>query len=1093
MRNAGSWRRSLVEDLTALKEAYGPISMTPSALLDTELVLTVMRDHFPGQDPQLAWAVLNGYSFPALERLSDDARRSLILARLHLPWLIGRGAWLDHLESYRNLPSPYPLYSLDGCNITEKANTVLLERREAIRSALCTPPPWKEHPSRYASSGRYQFYLRRERHEVEIPPRAASIAGHSFTSLEWPRNSHREPILVSLTNLQEEARWMDRSAPPGSPANQLWEERLQTIRLRLVSDKGLRESDALPLNGLLHLIGMVGSGKSSLFTVLAVHLARRGYRVTLVQSDVASLLREHAIFTALSHADTISLRSVPLVGRSTRMSHLNRLHTTETLSAGASLSREHPAFPFLSTVCPLDGLRRDVQPILPGEEPCTRLYPLEEEDTENRRRDCPLMPSCPVHLPTRSLAEARIWLATPASLLASGPQQPLVPENIRNVEMIMRYSDVVLVDEADLVQVQFDDRFAPMEVLVRGHGESWLDRLAVQVSRQVYRSGRPLVGKHSGLDRWLIAHDNTQRAVNRLYILLRESAATRNWLGNTYFSRDRLIQRLADELEPLLLPVEEFKHLAWGFSESPLAGYTEVEGLRAWYSAVHLEMLESDTPVALKQLESWLKKTILPSLDVEQRLIEQLAHHLLIMLLVIVLDYAMQDMIVQWPAAEALDLDRGAGGLFYHPSGDLIRMVPEPPMGAVLGFQYYDGQSNGDGELRFFHIRGLGRWLLYHLHDTLERSDHIAGPHVVLASGTSWAPSSWRYHVHVRPGAVLLPQKTETEGSSGDYREPIRCFYEPLPDPDKPGKYLTVSGLPEIEQRLHSLRTMIGALSRPQAFAPSLFDTELASLPAERQRILLVVGSYTEAYAVGEALTDILSSQRDTPHEEVLTLIPDSEGEGEDEWQAPSGKLPRSMLNYMPKRPARFLVAPLQSIERGHNILVGQRAAIGSVYFLVRPYPVPGDIHAAIHKLNTWAIRYVPTLSDPQATIAGRRLRQQAAWRWDRVLEEKSGYQGLGDDDRTALLWTQFVLVWQCIGRLLRGGVSARVHFVDSRWAEKSAEGQQDTERTSMLVGFRRIMQQALADSDPANRSIAEVLYRDAADAFAQVEGVHYA
>ncbi len=1068
--------------------------MTALAILDAELVLTVMKDHFPGQDPQLAWAVLNGYAFPALETLPDDARRALVLTRLHLPWLVGRGTWLDLLEQYRNLPSPYPLYRLDGCNIIEQVNAVLPERREAILLALRTPPPWKEHPPHYASSSSYNFYLKRERHEVEIPPRAASIASRPFSPLEWSRVSRREPILVSLSDLREEARWMDQKAPPGSPADQSWEERLQAVQLRLVSDTGLRESDTLPLNGLLHLIGMVGSGKSSLFTVLAVHLARKGYRVALVQSDVASLLREHATFTVLSHADPVSLRSVPLVGRSTRIAHLNRLHTTETLRAGASLSREHPAFPFLSTVCPLDGLRRDVQPIPPGEEPCTRLYLFnDEEDTENRRRDCPFMPSCPVHIPTRSLAGARIWLATPASLLASGPQQPLVPENIRNVEMIMRYVDVVLVDEADLVQVQFDDRFAPMEVLVRGHGESWLDRLAVQVSRQVYRSGRPLVGKHSGLDRWLIAHDNTQRAVNRLYILLRESAATRNWLGNTYFSRDRLIQRLADELEPLLVPVEAFKQLAWKFSESPLAGYTEIEELRAWYTAVHFEMLESATSIALRQLASWLKKTLPSPLEVEQRQIEQLAHHLLIMLLVIVLDYAMQDMIVQWPAAEALDLDRGAGGLFYHPSGDLIRMVPEPPMGAVLGFQYYDGQSNGDGELRFFHIRGLGRLLLYHLHDTLQRSDDVAGPHVVLASGTSWAPSSWRYHIHVRPKAVLLPREMDASGMAEEYREPIRCFYEPLPDPDKPGKYLAVSGLPEIEQRLHSLKAMVHALTRPQAFAPSLFDTELASLPADRQRILLVVGSYTEAHAVGEVLTDILSSQRENPYEEVLTLIPDSEGEGEDEWQAPAGKLPRSMLNYMPKRPARFLIAPLQSIERGHNILVGQRAAIGSVYFLVRPYPVPGDIHAAIHKLNTWAIRYVPTLSDPHATTAGKRLRQQAAWRWDRVLEDKSGYKVLSDDDRTALLWTQFVLIWQCIGRLLRGGVSARAHFIDSRWAEKSAEGQRDSEKTSMLVGFRRILQEALTDPDPAHRAIAEVLYKDAVVAFAQVEGVHYA
>jgi hypothetical protein len=75
----------------------------------------------------------------------------------------------------------------------------------------------------------------------------------------------------------------------------------------------------------------------------------------------------------------------------------------------------------------------------------------------------------------------------------------------------------------------------------------------------------------------------------------------------------------------------------------------------------------------------------------------------------------------------------------------------------------------------------------------------------------------------------------------------------------------------------------------------------------------------------------------------------------------------------------------------------------------------------------------------------------------------------------------------------LRGGVSARVHFIDSRWAEKSSEGQLDTETTSMLVGFRRILLEALADPNPAHRAVAEALYKDAAIAFSKVEGVHYA
>lgn len=53
----------------------------------------------------------------------------------------------------------------------------------------------------------------------------------------------------------------------------------------------------------------------------------------------------------------------------------------------------------------------------------------------------------------------------------------------------MRAADLVLVDEADLVQIQFDDRFAQVEVLV-GKDNSWLDRLAMQVARRVISTAR---------------------------------------------------------------------------------------------------------------------------------------------------------------------------------------------------------------------------------------------------------------------------------------------------------------------------------------------------------------------------------------------------------------------------------------------------------------------------------------------------------------------------------------------------------------------------------------------------------------------------
>jgi pPIWI RE three-gene island domain Z len=1119
MRKTGAWREALVKDLNAMKNIYGSFPMTAGELLDTELILTMMKDVFPGQDPALAWAVLGGYPLPPLDLLTRSAARALLLTRLHLFKLVSRTMWGDYLEQYRVLSSPYPLYRIDGTTIVGREEAVLPERLDAMREALRTPPPWRAREARYASAGRYLFTLKRERHEVELPPRVERLSARPVPRVSQ-RSPEQAPITVSLEALREEAEWMDAHAPRGSVADQSWGARIHALQdnLRLVTPAGLQPSSTLTLDGLLHLIGMVGSGKSSLLTVLTVYLARRGYRVTLVQGDVASLLREHAVFDLLSRADPGALQAVPLVGRSTRITHLNRLQRSEALRDGVSLRKEHPAYALLSTVCPLDGLRQDVRPVRPGEEPCTRLHMPEEDDSQGAESslddvawDCPFLPVCPTHLSTRSLASAQIWLATPASLLASGPQASLSGEYLRNIDLVMRYAHVVLVDETDLVQVQFDDRFAPMEVLVRERGESWLDRVAVQVARQVYRPGRPMVGKDSELDRWLISHDNTQRAVNRFYIKLRENSAIRGWLGDAYFSRERLISRVAWELKDLVPSLPTFVDHARHFLYSPLVYQMvqrnterpdEQHGLPPlpWYTAVHYELLESDTPKALVELERWLQETLASPTPIDRRKIERYALHLLVMLLVCVLDHSLQRMVMQWPAAEALDLDRGAGGLFYHPTEDHVRLVPEPPMGAVIGFQYYDPKNNGNGELRFFQVRGMGRALLYHLHDSLQRSDGMAGPHVVLTSGTSWAPGSWKYHLHAFPQAVLLPQGSDASCGSLAGQEPTRCFYDPLPDPDAPGKYLRVSGFDDPERRLRSLRAMMLALTRPRGFDPSYFDSELALLREDRQRILLIVGSYYEAEVVGETLAELLVQQRQPPYgEEVLALIPDSEGEGDDTWQPPPGKLPRSLLNHLPKRPARFLVAPLQAIERGHNILVGQEAAIGSIYFLVRPYPVPGDIHAAINKVNAWAMDYVQTLTQPEATLAGKQLREDAAREWDKALGGGKKYKELGDgsvdnesDERTPLLWTQFVLVWQCIGRLLRGGVSARVHFVDARWAENSPNGLNDTEQTSMLLGFRRILRAALADHDPARRAIAEALYGEAARAFEKIEGVYH-
>ena len=189
---------------------------------------------------------------------------------------------------------------------------------------------------------------------------------------------------------------------------------------------------------------------------------------------------------------------------------------------------------------------------------------------------------------------------------------------------------------------------------------------------------------------------------------------------------------------------------------------------------------------------------------------------------------------------------------------------------------------------------------------------------------------------------------------------------------------------------------------------------------------------------------------------------------------------------------ARFLVAPLQSIERGHNILVGQEAAIGSVYFLVRPYPIPGDIHAAIHKLNAWGQTYVQTLTHSPGNPGRSATSPSLLLSNGKMLLEK------GKPIKSWAIANEL----HCFGLNLSWFGNALAvfyeevlrpvfHFVDARWAENSPIGNKDTEKNSMLLGFQRILQQATTDPDPVHRAIATTLYGEAAVAFSNIQGVY--
>ena len=98
--------------------------------------------------------------------------------------------------------------------------------------------------------------------------------------------------------------------------------------------------------------------------------------------------------------------------------------------------------------------------------------------------------------------------------------------------------------------------------------------------------------------------------------------------------------------------------------------------------------------------------------------------------------------------------------------------------------------------------------------------------------------------------------------------------------------------------------------------------------------------------------------------------------------------------------------------------------------------------------------------------------------------------------ERINLVWTQLVALWQTVGRAVRGGSSVRVHFCDSAFAPESADGRDDTEKTSMLIAMRAELDRYLKGSpdehqlDYHERRICRTLYAPWANTLSRIRNL---
>jgi len=484
--------------------------------------------------------------------------------------------------------------------------------------------------------------------------------------------------------------------------------------------------------------------------------------------------------------------------------------------------------------------------------------------------------------------------------------------------------------------------------------------------------------------------------------------------------------------------------------------------------------------------------------------------------------------LIKTQSAIARDFDIDDGHLLGQTNSLLKHyrtLLPSNPAGSAFGLFYDDPpnekRTDMGGKLTLISHLGVGRHLLTHLHDLLV-AEGQAGPHVLMLSGTSWAGGGNRrpnpktgkpmdaaspsFDVQVPVKGVLVQPDAELQA--------IRHSAFSLVDVrDDEARQIRISGQSQADRRANlaaiaeHFAMRRDGLNRIQDDWRKMglrWGEASASRIDDRQRALLVTNSYADASVVAEALIAALEVNGYADWN-VYCLVRDRSDDGakDDLRLSLSRPLPRSLIERFGQEPEKsVLVAPMQIVARGHNILNGQgKAAISSIYFLHRPHPRPDDLGPTIGRLNRFAQEHFDkgVKGEPGDGVStkARRIRYAANEIVRYGLEAgRFGYRSLPPEFKAQFAWDMLAPLWQTIGRGIRGGSPVYIGFVDYAFAPLSFDGDEhgDTPSSSALVQSLHQLKQAMdPNTNRTEHDVASLLYKPFYDALSKTEGLRLA
>lgn len=1131
------------------------------------------------QDPvETVWLWLSNLEIPDTQRQAFTPDKQQAIANLPVLLRFGRIDWLEALKAYQKIPAWWRCYLvLNPKNAVQRepnGPNFVTDREDKYDEYLFRPimpyrlrdkPPAPVGNVFFRPTRRLPRTLMGEIDEILVEA-AASSPFQVFSGQPWVKPPvSLEPGHFGLIAAELDKRERDRNITPRTNWQKLVKNVLHYRIVQPNGQVGVPNSEPLTIDGFLHLAGMVGSGKSISIKLIAAYGALfGGWRTTIVVSETLAAIQMADFFNQLL-ADPLTRIpvAVPLLGRTNRHAHLMKLYSVDKLAPS------HYGPRWLDTRCLIQGTVSisDLQegPLLPGDEPCERLYETEKALIENKAsRSCPLFAICPAQQQYRDMPDALIWITTSGAMARSRLPVQMEQRNMPLGEVVYHESRLVAFDEVDTVQQWFDNVYAADLPLIDSNGGALdvLDRATAEGLNRGYPASNLM-------RRWIASERRAREIGLQVCTLLQQYRFLSQWVGQRYFTAYRLFTSLSQRLvgmETKIVPTsqqertqqelleiftsfhdDELMPPGTSFSadgEPPDAGFDQttpqgrlhaiVDAIlartgsivdtrttalcRSWIEEC-VPDIQNVLAILQQRRQSWeqslqkkkkqFKPTILQPPDDLQSLVLRLE----LGVTVSALERLIKIVFDEWYNAPLFITSRiSSNQRVQRVPQDLVGVIPTAATGSLFGFLYVDeskmpdtapGENESstsirDRRLTAFQYSHIGRWYLLHFHDLLTKLGY-PGPNVLATSGTSWLPDAVSWHISVTPQAVLEPNpQCQQAIAQSEFR------FAPQYDPT--GNPIFVSGSDDLE---NSVALVASCLAEKPSFQASLLQRDKIWLEQEglskpewrdRQRQLLFVNSYDQVKEVVKAL---VAARKDW-ETEIYGVVRSRDERQEDFWVPARKLLVQQQLSlgdierFTKVTKGRILIAPLQAIGRGYNILNEENvAAFGSVYFLIRPMPQPYDLLARAQWMNRRTLDWCDDLANPLWNMPtylqkGEKLRQKAHREWDDYegspFNPMYGFRLLSPERKQNLAAYMAGMIIQACGRLLRGGVPFRAFFVDAAWAPKSADlnsPDKDTSEDSLLLAMIAVLE-TYCQQDP----IANSLYQPLVIALKRIQGL---